>query len=43
VRQAAELLGSVGVESPSRMLGPLIHSAVETALGSVPLAPDFVL
>lgn len=41
VRQAAELLNSVGVESPSRLLGPLIRSAVETALGSVPPAIDF--
>lgn len=37
VRQATSLLGGIGVESPGLVLGPLIRSSVETALGrSVP-------
>ena len=33
VRQATTLLGGIGVESPGLVLGPLIRSSVETALG----------
>lgn len=34
VAQAAELLGSIGVEQAERMLGPLLRAALENALSS---------
>jgi len=34
VAQSAELLGSIGVEHPERMLGPLLRAALENALSS---------
>jgi predicted short-subunit dehydrogenase-like oxidoreductase (DUF2520 family) len=33
VTQAAEALAAIGIERPGRVLGPLVRSAVETALG----------
>lgn len=40
VRQATSILAGLGVEAPARVLGPLVRSSVETALGTVP-DPDF--
>jgi predicted short-subunit dehydrogenase-like oxidoreductase (DUF2520 family) len=36
VRQSTGLLADLGVESPSAVLGPLVRSSVETALGTMP-------
>jgi predicted short-subunit dehydrogenase-like oxidoreductase (DUF2520 family) len=33
VTQAADALSALGIERPGRILGPLVRSAVETALG----------
>lgn len=42
VRQSLDLLGSVGVDTPASMLGPLLRSSVETALHQAGASPDFV-
>ncbi|WP_231391905.1 Rossmann-like and DUF2520 domain-containing protein [Arthrobacter sp. 35W] len=34
VAQAAQLLGDIGVEAPSRLLGPLLRASLENALAS---------
>ena len=39
VRQSTALLASLGVEAPAMVLGPLLHSSVETALGAASAEP----
>lgn len=44
VRQSTGMLAELGIESPSAVLGPLVRSSVETALGSAGAAgPDLPL
>jgi predicted short-subunit dehydrogenase-like oxidoreductase (DUF2520 family) len=40
VRQSAAILAGIGVESPRSVLGPVLRSSLETALGSAPAGAD---